>query len=219
MHDSTHPQRPVADDYGAQYFETLYGALPAQTVVDRLRDRMLRDTIRRYVQSGRLLEIGCGFGYFLRGLDQGFQRFGTDISAHAVAAAQRALPDVRLAVADIQDGIPFRGPFDVIVAVNVMEHLAEPKTAIRAIADFMRPGGLFVAHLPTISSPLADWIYARTYASDVTHVFRPSGAEFNRVVEAAGFTTLQDRYFPFWPVALWRRLRPHPAYLGVFRRR
>lgn len=219
MNNATQTQRPVAGDYGANYFETLYGAIPAQTIVDKLRDRLLRSIVYRYMQGGRLLEIGCGFGYLLGGFDTRFQCYGTDISAHAIGAAQRSLPDARLAVADIQDGVPFRETFDSVIAVNVMEHLAEPAQAMTAIAAHLRPGGLFVAHLPTISSPLAKWIYARTYASDSTHVYRPSGAEFNQLIEDAGFTTLQARYFPFWPAGVWKKLRPHPAYLGVFKRK
>jgi SAM-dependent methyltransferase len=133
--------------------------------------------------------------------------------------AQRRLPQAHVLAADIQQGIPFRRQFDVLIAVNVMEHLAEPAAAVHAIRESLRPGGLVVAHLPTISSALAGWIYARTYESDPTHVYRPSGAAFNQLFERAGFQTLHALYCPFWPAALWRRLKPHPAYLAVFERR
>ncbi|CAA9299085.1 MAG: hypothetical protein AVDCRST_MAG26-4661 [uncultured Chloroflexia bacterium] len=211
-------QGPTAEAYDESYFTTLYGTAAAQTPADKLRDWLVRRAVQSHANGGRLLDIGCGFGFLLELFDDRWERFGTDISAHAVTVAARRLPEARLAVADVQDGIPFQGLFDAIVAVNVMEHLPDPGTAARAIAAHLSPGGIFVAHLPTISSPLAAWFYARSYARDETHVYRPSGEAFNQMVETAGFWTLHAAYFPFQPAALWRRLRPHPSYLAVFAR-
>jgi SAM-dependent methyltransferase len=207
---------PTASSYGADYFATLYGSTPAQTVADKLRDRLIRRLVYTYAHGGPLLEIGCGFGYLLELFDDRFARHGTDISMHAIAAASRRLPNAALVVADIQDGIPFRGPFDTVVAVNVMEHLPAPGRALDAIASHLRPGGIFVAHLPTISSSLAGWFYERSYARDRTHVYRPSGETFSQLVASSGFRVLRAMYFPFWPDLLWRRLRPHPSFLAVF---
>lgn len=218
--------RPTPADYGDDYFATLYGTVPSQTLIDIGRDRLIRQLVQRHASGGDLLEIGCGFGYlldsFARGAAGRWQLHGTDISAHAAAMAQRRLDltgsGAHVLAADIQQGIPFRRQFDVLIAVNVMEHLPNPEAAVGAIHAALRPGGLVVAHLPTISSALSGWIYARTYESDPTHVYRPSGAEFNRLFETAGFQTLHALYCPFWPARLWQWLKPHPAYLAVFRR-
>lgn len=211
-------KRPTSADYGDDYFATLYGDVPRQTVIDVARDRLIRRLVARYLSGGRLLEIGCGFGYLLGDFRADWALHGTDISAHAAAIAQRRLPRAHIVAADIGDGVPFQGQFDAVIAVNVMEHLPTPRIAAEAIAGAVRPGGLFVAHLPTISSELARWIYARTYESDPTHVYRPSGDEFNALIERAGFRALQALYCPFWPASLWRALKPHPAYLAVFER-
>ena len=215
-------KQPTFADYGDNYFATLDGEAPAQPPIDRGRDWLIRSLVAKYADGGRLLEIGCGFGYLLSGFHRTvpdkWQLHGTDISAHAAAVAQRRLPQAAIVAADIQQGIPFHGRFDALIAVNVMEHLPAPTTAARAVADAIRPGGIVVAHLPTISSQLSGWIYARTYESDPTHVYRPSGEEFNRLFEQAGFRTLEARYCPFWPSALWQWLKPHPAYLAVFER-
>ncbi len=209
---------PTARSYGEDYFTTLYGATPAQTTADVLRDRLIRRLVYAYSSGGRLLEVGCGFGYLLDLFGERFVCHGTDISRHAIAVAGRRLPRAHVVVADVQDGIPFQGSFDMIVAVNVMEHLPAPRRASDAIAAHLRPGGIFVAHLPTISSPLAGWFYERGYARDPTHVYRPSGEAFCDLVAGAGFRVLRAMYFPFWPGSLWDRLRPHPSFLAVFSR-
>ena len=209
-------RHPTARAYDEAYFTTLYGAVPAQTVADKLRDRLIRRMVAAHGGRGRLLEIGCGFGYLLRLFDQGFQAHGTDISRHAVAIARRRVRGGKVVVADIQDGVPFQGRFDTILAVNVMEHLPAPEPAMAAIAAHLEPGGLFVAHLPTISSRLAAWFYDRSYARDQTHVYRPSGVTVNNLAASAGLRVVRALYFPFWPGAIWSRLRPHPSYLAVF---
>jgi SAM-dependent methyltransferase len=210
---------PTFADYDDSYFTTLYGEIPRQTPIDLARDRLIRRLVTRYSQGGDLLEVGCGFGYLLGGFDRRWRLYGTDISAHAAAIAQQRLPHAQLLAADLQQGIPFRTRFDVLIAVNVMEHLSDPQAAAAAIAQSLRPGGIFVAHLPTINNALNRWIYARTYASDPTHVYRPSGLEFNALFEQRGLRTLHALYCPFWPSGLWRRFQPHPAYLAVFERR
>lgn len=211
--------QPTFADYDDAYFATLYGDIPGQTVIDVGRDRLIRRLVRYYSNGGKLLEVGCGFGYLLGGFDGRWQLFGTDISAHAAAIAQRRLPHAHVLAADLQQGIPFRTCFDVLIAVNVMEHLPDPQSAAEGIAQAVRPGGIFVAHLPTINNALNHWIYARTYESDPTHVYRPSGAEFNALFETVGFRTLHALYCPFYPSRVWRAIKPHPAYLAVFERR
>lgn len=218
MTQTLNAHQPTSADYGDSYFTTLYGAAPRQTPIDLGRDRLIRRYVERYASGGRILDIGCGYGYLIGGFGPWWQLHGSDISAHAAAMAQQRLPHARIVAADIQQGIPFTGAFDAILAVNVMEHLPEPQRAAEAIAGSLRRGGIFVAHLPTISSALAGWIYARTYEADPTHVYRPSGAAFCRLVEAAGFRTLHALHCPFWPAPLWQALRPHPAFLAVFER-
>lgn len=209
---------PTATDYGDAYFNKLYGAVPQQTVIDRGRDRLIHRLATRYVHAGRLLEIGCGFGYLLGRFDRQWQVCGTDISAHAAAAAQHRLPHAHVVASDVGDGVPFSGLFDAVLATNVIEHLPDPQRAAWHLADAIRPGGALLVHLPTINNSFNRWLYGYTYASDPTHVFRPSGAEVNQLFETVGFRTLQSLYCPFWPPALWREIKPHPAYLAVYQK-
>jgi SAM-dependent methyltransferase len=213
---------PTAESYDATYFTALYGEKPAQTWADRARDRRVAHLVRVFgpqtARGGSLLDIGCGYGYLLERLRGRFALYGTDISPHAVEKAQARLRDARIAVADIQKGLPFHGPFQIIVAVNVLEHLTQPEATARIVYDHLAPGGLFAVHLPTINNPLNAWVYARSYARDATHVYRPSGAALRNLLAATGFQTLWESYSPHWPRALCNWLKPHPAYLAVFRR-
>lgn len=204
------------------YFRTLYGEVPRQTRFDRARDDRVIRLVRRHAPPrGRgsvLLDIGCGYGYLLRRFEGRYRLVGVDVSAHAVGVARVALPGATVVTADVQRPLPFRDRFDVILAINVVEHLDDPGAGARIIHDAVVPGGLCVIHLPTINGPVSRSIYRFAYARDPTHVYRPSGSRVRRLFEATGFDTLEASYAPH---ARWlgSGLGWHPAYLAAFRRR
>jgi SAM-dependent methyltransferase len=207
--------------YDEEYFRTLYGEIPRQTRFDRARDDRVVGLVRRHAprrqEGAALLDIGCGYGYLLRRFGSQYRLAGIDVSAHAVGVARVALPGATVVTADVQRPLPFRDPFDVILAINVVEHLEDPVAGARSIHDALVPGGLCVIHLPTINGPVSRAIYRFAYAQDPTHVYRPSGGRVRRLFEAAGFQTLEASFAPHVPW-LGSGRGWHPAYLAAFRR-
>jgi SAM-dependent methyltransferase len=210
------------DAYGAEYFTTLYGASPKQTWADRKRDARVVDLVRRYgpPRSGddAVLDVGCGFGYLLERFRGRYELFGLDISPVAVRASGLRLNGPRLAQANVEQGISFRRPFQVVLAVNVIEHLPDPRAGVANIAEALVPGGLCVVHLPTVNNLLNQVVYRFTYAKDPTHVFRPSGDDVVTLFRASGLRLVEQSYAPHVPRPLWNLLRAHPAYLAAFRK-
>jgi SAM-dependent methyltransferase len=180
------------------------------------------DLVRRHAlpRSGddAVLDVGCGFGYLLERFRGRFDLYGLDISSVAVRASGLRLDGATLAQANVEQGIPFRRSFQVVLAVNVIEHLPDPRAGVANIAGALVPGGLCVVHLPTVNNLLNRAIYSFTYAKDPTHVFRPSGDEVVRLFRSAGLHLVEQSYAPHVPQALWNLLRAHPAYLAAFRR-
>lgn len=218
------PEEPTQDPYRSEYFTTLYHAASenGQTRVDRIRDRMVARLVERFAPKGAsgrsLLEIGCGYGFLLERLQGRYDLFGIDFSEHAIARIGRRLPGAVIERADVQRAIPFPGPFQAVIAVNVLEHLRDPLAAVRNIREVLVPGGVAVVHLPTIDNPVSRLIYSLSYASDPTHVWRPSAAGVQRVFRHVGFSLVWESQMPHVPRRLWNALRVHPAYLGVYRR-
>ncbi|MGH2725019.1 MAG: class I SAM-dependent methyltransferase [Actinomycetota bacterium] len=206
-------------DFDEPYFRELYGPVPRQTRFDRARDdRVVRLVERFGPWRGSLLDIGCGYGYLLARFRGRYDLHGIDMSTHAAGEVVARLPGVRVVQADMQRPFPFAGRFDVVLAVNVIEHLPDPEAGVASVREALRPGGLCVLHLPTINNTVSRAVYRFTYAGDPTHVYRPSGDEVRRLFETHGFETVEEAYAPFAPRALWKALRWHPAYLAAFRR-
>ena len=130
--------------------------------------------VRRYLKGGRLLEIGCAYGYLLRALEGQFKCEGIDVSEHAIAAA-KTVTNAELECGDVAQLLPGKpaASYDGVVAFDVLEHL--PKQQIPAIlsdvARILRPGGMLLASVPNTTcwsrvTKRAQWFGLR----DPTHV-------------------------------------------------
>jgi 2-polyprenyl-3-methyl-5-hydroxy-6-metoxy-1,4-benzoquinol methylase len=99
-----------------------------------------------------LLDVGCGPGNITVDLADRVapgRVSGVDASAEAVDMATHAYaashPEVSFEVADVY-ALPYAdGTFDVVHAHQVLQHLADPSTALAEMARVTRPGGLVAA--------------------------------------------------------------------------
>ncbi len=112
------------------------------------------DVMEQVPVGASVLDVGCGAGLFLLLLGrQGRLRegLGFDVSAPAVAAAQRAAQGSGLAdtlkfeVRSIEEGIPV-GPWNVVTSVDVLHHVpaAHQQAFVAALCERVPPGGRLV---------------------------------------------------------------------------
>jgi 2-polyprenyl-6-hydroxyphenyl methylase/3-demethylubiquinone-9 3-methyltransferase len=118
---------------------------------DRCAERFARDAKTRTPFAGlRLLDIGCGGGLLSEPMSRlGFQVTGVDASARNIGTAKaHAEPqglsiDYRCATAEqlLEEGA---GPFDVVLNMEVIEHVADPGEYLRTCARLLAPGGIMI---------------------------------------------------------------------------
>jgi 2-polyprenyl-6-hydroxyphenyl methylase/3-demethylubiquinone-9 3-methyltransferase len=122
---------------------------------DRAAERFGRDVkARRPFEGLRLLDIGCGGGLLSEPMARlGFAVTGVDASARNIGTAKaHAEPqgldiDYRCDTAEALLG-QGAGPFDVVLNMEVIEHVADPGGYLRTCAKLVAPGGMmFVATL------------------------------------------------------------------------
>lgn len=114
------------------------------TVIVALRERQA---------GGRIADVGCGGGHFRAAArDLCTSYVGVDVLRHAALAA-----DVRFCRADLdREPIPLEtGTVDVGVALEVIEHLENPRALVRELARIVRPGGWVVVSTPNQLSALS----------------------------------------------------------------
>jgi SAM-dependent methyltransferase len=158
--------------------------------------RALRSRVPQ--RPARLLEIGSGFGFFLKAArDAGFDATGVEFSANG-----RAYARARFAIEVGSDPIERRSfaaaTFDVVCAFYVVEHLADPRAFLLEVHRLLRPGGLLFLRWPH-SSPLARLADAFGVAHDLYHApwhlsdFTPATME--RALTDCGFRGATTRTF------------------------
>lgn len=101
-------------------------------------------------RGGSLLEVGCGPGHFLEHARRYFQHAtGVDFNEAAVREARARGLDVHSAGLDT-----LTGPFDVIAAFQVIEHVPNPREALGQLVRLLRPGGELIIAVPNEDSLL-----------------------------------------------------------------
>jgi len=112
-----------------------------------LNARWRLDLIRKVKPSGKLLEVGCARGDFLRVARDSFDVSGVEPNPDLADSASEVAPVYR----DIIERTPWSG-FDVVASFHVIEHVDSPRSFIRAAAERLKTGGLLVIETPNIDS-------------------------------------------------------------------
>ena len=111
--------------------------------------------VSRFKQAGRLLDIGCGLGYCLNvAARAGFEPYGLDVSAYAVAQALARFPD-RVRQGLLAPGLFPDKFFDVVTMFDLFEHVYHPRTFLATLHAVTRDDGVVVITTPNHESLLA----------------------------------------------------------------
>lgn len=148
----------------------------------------------------RILDVGCGPGWLSKALTAaGHTVIGVDI-AEAEGVRDRMHTFVS---ADLSQGIPDEvgGDFDLVLAADIIEHLADPARLLSAMATRVRPQGSIIASVPNISHwyprfriTTGRFDYDQRGVLDATHLRFFTRRRFLRVAQEAGLEHVAFRH-------------------------
>ena len=151
-------------DPGSFYNEAYYSGGCADGYVDykgaenaiRREFRSTVELIRRLGPgSGKLLEVGCAYGFFLQEAKPYYDVMGVEQAVDAVTFCRaHGLPNVHES-GELPRIIASEGPLDVIVMLDVIEHLQDVRSSIALLSRHLRKGGLFIVTTGDWNSLLA----------------------------------------------------------------
>lgn len=159
--------------------------------------------------DAHILEAGCGTGGNLAMLARHGRVYGMETNAQALELAAAKVtavsaqpnqtldadcqPSVQIAAGRLPAPIPFDGQaFDLIVLLDVMEHLDDDTAALRALRSRLKPGGWLLITVPA-------YPFLWSHHDELHHHKRRYVARSLRaVIDAAGCRVQYLSYFNTW---------------------
>ncbi len=160
------------------------------------RQRIIHAVVIELLQPGthsKIVDIGCGTGGILGGLADRYECTGIDASKDAMREAEHHYPHIRFLHTSDPAALETRNAADLLLFLDVLEHVRDDRSLLHDIVLTMRPGALLVIAVP------ADMALWSPHDKAVGHFRR---------YDAASLSTLWSNL----PVRV-RLLTPFNAYL------
>jgi len=172
-----------------------------------------------------LLDIGCGTGGMLAGLQSLGTVWGIDSNKKAVDYASSKVPQATVIHGSVPQDMP-QQQFDIITLLDVLEHIEDDTATLQRLKQALKPGGIAVITIPAYQ-------FLWTSHDDMNeHKRRYTSGELQEKIEKSGLTIKKISYyntFLFLPIAaikIFQRLfsrevkshfrdTPPPSYLNM----
>lgn len=165
----------------------------------------------------RILELGCGNGYFCNVLtEMGHKVVGVDVSGTGIEIANKSFPGIRFIKSDVYDlltnPILDGESFDVVIAIEVIEHLRYPREFIKVAKKYLKREGLLLISTPyhgylknLAISLLNKWDNHFSVSWDVGHIKFFSVSTLRKMLVREGFNDISFRFSGRLP-AFWKSM-------------
>ncbi|MEI6880264.1 MAG: class I SAM-dependent methyltransferase [Bacteroidota bacterium] len=169
-------------------------------IYDIVRDFSIRqklNLIKKYHKSGKLMDLGCGLGYFLNGikLDKTFDGLGVDISDDAVEYVKNTF-GINVKNESELDNLD-KHTFDIITQWHVLEHVHYLNERMQQLHHLLKQDGTMFIAVPNSKSKDAE-IYKEYWDGyDVPrHLYHFNQKSFSLLMEKHGFKIVEIK--PMW---------------------
>jgi len=194
---------------------------PSHAALNEAQRQAWLDLLRAVVGPPPLtvLDVGCGTGFLAMCMAAlGHTAVGIDLAEDMLAIAQGKAAGTGLPVTFQRgdaEAPPHDGaPYDVILERHVLWTLPQPREAVRAWREILKPGGLLVL-IEGLFAMSDRTVYPALAAHLPLYGGRP-GEELATVLAAEGFTETAVR--PLMDAALWLETPPRPRFMVTGKR-
>ena len=149
-----HPKKTVNntfyDDLHEQWDVAQNHPIALLRAENKARNPWILRTLQKEIgRTGKVLDIGCGAGFLCNTLaKEGYTLHGIDLSAASLHRAQEQ--DLTKSVSYKEapaENLPFEAStFDAVCAMDLLEHVQDPKLIVQEASRVLKPGGLFFFH-------------------------------------------------------------------------
>lgn len=125
---------------------------------DEAHRKMYNDFCNKFIKdkSGKLLDVGCGFGYFVKKILKypDWQVYGYEISKLAVDFANNKLNLENIYCGKVENANFKEKYFDIITLWDVIEHIPDPRSMLSYLHKILKDDGILFIHTPNVKIQL-----------------------------------------------------------------
>ncbi len=143
----------------------------------------------------KVIEVGCGPGYFLRCVERWFPKseiYGLDIDESVIEFASKSVKKTKLISHDGQI-LPFPdNTFNVVCALQVVEHLEKPESFFTEANRVLKDKGILIIATPNPEGVPAKMLKDKWQGFRYDHISLKTPREWRRVITNSRFQILED---------------------------
>lgn len=185
-----------------------------------MRNKIIKKEVLKIINEGKFLDIGFGDDNLIKFFQDSFEVFGIDISKYAIKEIKKKYKKENFKICDLsKEKIPFEEKFNIISAINTIEHLRNLKSVFERIYEALEDNGIFVVYLPTQSNKFSKIQYKLLY-NVKEHTFRPSNEKLKKMLEKAGLRLKKEYSGDFFPIKIKNKhiIDSFNLYFGIFQK-
>jgi len=218
---------PIKDKFGGFFNKTPMFRKVFYNLLDLLLLRTwhvhkdLRAWMKQHPNSADILDAGCGFGqysYYLAKQNKNYKILAVDVKEDYLADCRKFFGEVGLnnVVFQVEDLVKFQNPesYDLIISVDVMEHILEDVTVFENFYASLKPGGMLIINTP--SDQGGSDVHGEGEASFIGEHVRDgyNKEDITKKLQSAGFTNIKPRYTYGGPGKIsWRLSMKYPMQM------
>lgn len=183
------PARLIVEGYSQGEEEAYIKGAKARTISFK---RSL-GIVRECKDSGTLLDVGCAAGLFLKvAEDAGFEVCGVEPNKWLADWGRKNL-GLNITPESFEETDLPEKAFEVVTFWDVLEHLADPFSALQKANRIMKKDGVIVVNYPDIGSFLARAFGRNWWFVISGHLFYFTSDTISKVLVRAGFEVIENR--------------------------
>ncbi len=161
---------------------------------DRIATLIQKNTHKKDI---KMLDIGCNKGFLLHmGLEKGWDVHGVELVSELLIPFKNTHKEMKDKLFSQEFDSVYenfeKGSFDVITAIDVVEHFEDPRNSIKKVYDILKPGGIFVIQTPDSKCKIAIKNGTRWGAlKPLEHLHLFNKDNFEKLANAIGFSEIK----------------------------
>lgn len=167
----------------------------------------------------RLLEIGCGNGFFLEEAKRmGFgEVWGVEPSSQSVRFLPKGIDKKHIVIEIFKEGQFKKNFFDIVCFFQVFDHLTDPKSFLKEVYTILKPGGYVLAIMHDAKAWTHKILGESSPIFDIQHIYLFDKKSAKKIFENNGFHVGQIfNTFSKYSLGYWLKMAPLPGLVRSF---